>query len=127
MRNEAREVVLKLLYAENAGSDFLDELETLLTKNLKEEDVLFERNLLSTIRAHKEELIADIDSHIHNFKENRLYNVDKCILLIAMAEIRYFDEIPPIVSVNEAANLATKYSTPRSPDFINGLLAGVIN
>ena len=51
---------------------------------------------------------------------------DKSILLIAMAEICYFDDIPPVVSVSEAAGLARKYSTETSADFVNGVLAGVI-
>ena len=53
--------------------------------------------------------------------------MDKTILLIAMAEILYFDEIPGVVSVSEAAGLARKYSTEASVDFVNGVLAGVIN
>lgn len=127
MRSEAREAALKILFAEQFGSDDLEGLKNALTKNLKTEDASFAENILSAVREHKNELLKEIDDHIFNFKENRLYNEDKCILLIAMAEIKYFDEIPPVVSVDEAVNLATKYSTEHSPDFINGLLAGVIN
>ncbi len=127
MRSEAREVALKVLFAEQFGSDDLEGLKNALTKNLKAEDASFAEDLLSAVREHRNELLKEIDDHIFNFKENRLYREDKCILLIAMAEIKYFDEIPPVVSVDEAVNLATKYSTERSPDFINGLLAGVIN
>ena len=127
MRSDAREVALKVLFAENFGSDNLEELKNALTKNLKPADAAFAETLLDLVRSHKAELIQEIDSHIFNFKENRLYNEDKCILLIAIAEIKYLDDIPPVVSVNEAVNLATKYSTQHSPDFINGLLAGVIN
>ena len=53
--------------------------------------------------------------------------MDKSILLIAMAEIKYFEDIPPVVSVSEAAGLARKYSTDTSADFVNGVLSGVIN
>lgn len=126
MRNEAREAALKVLFAEQFNSDNLDELKRSLLKNLKKEDAEFAEEILSAVRGHKDELIREIDSHILNFKENRLYAEDKCILLIAVAEIKYFDNIPEIVSVNEAVNLATKYSTERSADFVNGVLAGVI-
>ena len=44
-----------------------------------------------------------------------------------MAEIKYFDEIPPVVSASEATGLAKKYSTEKSADFVNGVLSGVIN
>lgn len=126
MRNDAREVVLKTLFAEQAGTDNVYEVRSALEKKLKPEDVEFAETLYALVKQHREELLAEIDSHIFYFKENRLYNVDKCILLIAMAEIRYIDNIPDVVSVNEAVNLATKYSTDQSPNFINGILASVI-
>ena len=48
-------------------------------------------------------------------------------MLVALAEIKYFDDIPPVVSVSEATDLARKYSTETSTDFVNGVLGGVIN
>jgi len=126
MRNEAREAALKILFAEQFNDENLLELQNRLTKNLKEEEAGFAKSLVSCVREHREELLKEIDSHILNFKENRLYTVDKCIMLIAVAEIKYFDDIPAVVSVNEAANLANKYSTERSADFVNGVLAGII-
>lgn len=126
MRSEAREAALKVLYAEQFNSDNLTELQKRLVKNFKPDEAEFTDKLLTCVREHKEELLGEIDSHILNFKENRLYAMDKCIMLIAVAEIKYFDDIPSVVSVNEAANLAGKYSTERSADFVNGVLAGII-
>jgi N utilization substance protein B len=51
--------------------------------------------------------------------------IDKVILRMAIAEIIYFDDIPPQVSINEAIELAKKYSTARSGKFINGILDAV--
>ena len=48
-------------------------------------------------------------------------------MLIALAEIRYMDDIPPVVSVSEATAIARKYSTAKSADFVNGVLGGIIN
>lgn len=126
MRSEAREAALKILYAEHFNSDNLTELQSRLVKNFKVDEAEFTDKLITCVREHREELLSEIDSHILNFKENRLYTMDKCIMLIAVAEIKYFDDIPPVVSVNEAANLAGKYSTERSADFVNGVLAGII-
>lgn len=126
MRSEAREAALKILYAEQFNSDNLPELQSRLVKNFKADEAEFTDKLITCVREHRDELLSEIDSHILNFKENRLYTVDKCIMLIAVAEIKYFDDIPPVVSVNEAANLAGKYSTERSADFVNGVLAGII-
>lgn len=127
MRSEAREAAFKILFAEQFNNENLNELQSSLVKNFKTEDAEFTQRLISCVREHREELLQEIDSHILNFKQDRLYSVDKCIMLIAVAEIKYFDEIPAVVSVNEATNLANKYSTERSADFVNGVLAGVIN
>ncbi|MBQ8428319.1 MAG: nitrogen utilization protein B, partial [Clostridia bacterium] len=72
-------------------------------------------------------LIEGIEAACHHYLENRLNPMDKSILLVAMAEILYFDEIPPVVSVAEATGLARKYSSEKGIDFVNGVLAGVIN
>ena len=93
----------------------------------KEEDVLFALDLVAAVEEHRQELIEGIEEACHHYKENRINPMDKSVLLIAMAEIKYFDEIPPVVSASEATNLAKKYSTEKSADFVNGVLAGVIN
>ena len=71
--------------------------------------------------------IEGIEKACHHYRADRINPMDKCILLIAMAEISYFDNIPPVVSVSEATGLARKYSTETSADFVNGVLSGVIN
>lgn len=126
MRSEAREAAFKVLFAELFNDENLTELQNSLVKGFKAEDVEFTNQLVGCVRAHRDELLREIDAHILNFKENRLYSVDKCIMLIAVAEIKYFDSIPAVVSVNEAANLANKYSTEHSADFVNGVLSGFI-
>ena len=93
----------------------------------KEEDIRFANDLIKVVETNREELIRGIEDACHHYKENRINPMDKSILLIAMAEIQYFDEIPPIVSVSEATGLAKKYSTEKSADFVNGVLSGVIN
>ncbi|MBQ9729422.1 MAG: transcription antitermination protein NusB, partial [Clostridia bacterium] len=95
--------------------------------NLEKEDVSFAEKLLSTVEENRKELLEGIEQACHHYKENRINPMDKSVLLIAMAEISYFEDIPPVVSVSEAAGLARRYSTETSADFVNGVLAGVIN
>ena len=94
---------------------------------LSDDEILFAADLVDTVNEHREELIDGIEKACHHYLQNRINPTDKSILLIAMAEIKYFDDIPPVVSVSEAAGLARKYSTDTSADFVNGVLAGVIN
>lgn len=130
MRNTAREAALNIIFAQQFNSDCLDVLKKKVFKQFKlekDEDLLFACDLIATVEEHHEELIAGIEEACHHYLANRINPTDKSILLIAMAEIKYFDEIPPVVSVSEATGLARKYSTEKSADFVNGVLSGVIN
>jgi N utilization substance protein B len=130
MRNLAREAALNIIFAQQFNSDCIDALKRKIYKQFgleKEEDVLFAESLISAVDKNRSELIAGIEEACHHYRENRINPTDKSILLIAMAEIMYFDDIPPIVSVSEATGLARKYSTETSADFVNGVLSGVIN
>ena len=68
-------------------------------------------------------LLNEIASLSVGFQLERMFEIDKCALLIGMAEIAFFQDIPFVVSVNEAVNLVSKYSTEKSMGFVNGILA----
>ena len=130
MRNTAREAALNIIFAQQFNTDCLDALKKKIFKQFKlekEDDLLFANEIISTVEGHRTDLIACIEEACHHYKENRINPMDKSILLIAMAEINYFHDIPPVVSVSEATGLARKYSTEKSADFVNGVLSGVIN
>ena len=131
MRNAAREAALNIIFAQQFNSDCMDSLQKKIFKQFglmeNEADLMFALDLVAKVNEHRAELIEGIEEACHHYRENRINPTDKSILLIAMAEIKYFDEIPPVVSVSEAAGLARKYSTETSSDFVNGVLAGVIN
>ncbi len=131
MRNAAREAALNIIFAQQFNSDCMDSLKKKIYKQFNllgnDDDLLFAADLVSTVEEHYDELLADIESVCHHYRADRINPTDKSILLIAMAEIKYFDEIPPVVSVSEATGLARRYSTETSADFVNGVLSGVIN
>ena len=130
MSNAAREAALNIGFAQQFNTDCLDALKKKVFKQFKlekEDDILFAADLIAAVEEHRAELIEGIEAACHHYKENRINPTDKSILLIAMAEIKYFDGIPPVVSVSEATGLARKYSTEKSADFVNGVLSGVIN
>ena len=129
MRNAAREAALNIIFARQFNTDNMDALKKKIYKQfaLEEDDLLFSAELVATVEDHYDELLTGIENACHHYRADRINPMDKTILLIAMAEINYFDDIPPVVSVSEAAGLARKYSTDTSADFVNGVLAGVIN
>jgi N utilization substance protein B len=130
MRKAAREAALNIIFSQQFNTDCDELLRKKIFKQFgleTDDDTLFAADLVATVEEHRAELIEKLEEACHHYKENRINAMDKSILLLALAEIFYFDEIPPVVSVSEATGLARKYSTETSADFVNGVLAGVIN
>ena len=129
MRTQARETVYKIVFARQFREDCPQSFRNAMYRadKLGEEDCAFAERLYAAVAEHGEELSAVLAEKVTRFAETRIYPADKAALLIALAEIKYFDDIPPVVSVNEAVALARKYSTEKSADFVNGVLGGIIN
>lgn len=57
-----------------------------------------------------------------NWELNRIHYADRAILMLALYEMNFIDDVPDVVSINEAIELAKKYSSAESSKFINGIL-----
>ena len=126
MRNDARENAFKLIF-EGLFHDCDAELsKENLTVLKKEEDQKFFEAIMTAFEAHKEELKDEIEKHLKNFDYTRLFKIDLAIIYITLTEIE-FCETPKAVAINEALELAKKYSTDKSSKFINGLVSAIIN
>lgn len=127
MRTIARETLFKLLYASQFGEGVDGELKTSLYKanELTADDIAYCERILDIINERGSELVELLDKHSISFPEKRIFPSDKSILMIGFAEILYCDDIPDKVSMNEAANIASKYSSAKSPTFITGILSAV--
>lgn len=128
MRTKAREVVFEVIFASRFSNEIDLNLKNVLSKKekLTDDDVKYADTVISLVSEHEAEFGALIDSLSHSFPQSRLYPADLSILLIALAEIKYMEDIPAAVSVNEAANLASKFSSSKSASFISGILSEVI-
>ncbi|MBO5328439.1 MAG: transcription antitermination factor NusB [Clostridia bacterium] len=127
MRTIARESLFKLLFSSQFSS-VSEELKRALFKadKLDENDVKYCNEVLCKIKENEQTINEVIDKNSLSFPQSRIYPADKSILYIAIAEILYFNDIPNRVSVNEAANIASKYSSEKSASFISGILSSVI-
>lgn len=83
---------------------------------------LFADPLIRGTLEHKEEADALIRQHAQNWELHRIATVDRNILRLAIFEMLHRDDIPPVVSINEAVELAKKFSTQDSGKFVNGIL-----
>ncbi|MFA6472231.1 MAG: transcription antitermination factor NusB [Candidatus Latescibacterota bacterium] len=82
-------------------------------------------SLAHRIENNHEKLNALIKPVLKNWDFSRVSRIDRIILWIAVAEMLYMLDIPPSVSINEAIELAKKFSTHKSPAFINGILDSI--
>lgn len=129
MRSDAREAAFKFVFAEQFGTECDSRCRAKIYKQAKlnEEEIAFAERLYSLVREHKEEFLGKILEKVTRYADYRLFAADKAIMFVALAEIFYIDDIPPVVSVSEAAALARKYSEETSAGFVNGVLGGFIN
>lgn len=125
-RREAREKAIQTLYQiEIAKIEWKEALANVLDG--KEADS-FLHNTIAGVMEHLEEIDKLISSHLHNWRLERLAHIDRAILRLAVYELR-FDQIehtPPQVVINEAVELAKRFSTAESSRFINGVLSTVL-
>lgn len=125
-RRQVRETVLKAIYALQLGKDTTQHVADTIIKKAefaKEKDLRrFAEKLFFNTIEHKEELDEVISKHIKNWDINRLALIDRLVLKIAICEFIYFEEIPTKVTINEAIEIAKRYSTAKSGRFINGIL-----
>ena len=83
---------------------------------------LFAEPLIRGALDHREEADALIKKHAQNWDLHRMAAVDRNVLRLAIYEMLYRDDIPPVVSINEAVDIAKKFSTQDSGKFVNGIL-----
>jgi len=124
-RRQTRELVLQFLYQlDIVGREKWQDMAECFSK---------EHNCGSEIKAYFDKLtkitienLAHIDQIIVKYTTNwditRIAIIDRNILRLTTAELLYMEDIPPIVSINEAIDIAKKYGTANSGKFINGIL-----
>src|SRR5580700_3441830 len=83
---------------------------------------LFADKLICGVIEHRPTLDQKIKEHAQNWDLARMAVVDRNILRLAIYEMLFRDDIPPVVSINEAIEIAKKFSTAESGKFVNGLL-----
>lgn len=128
MRTTARETLFKLTFAKQFVGEYDSNLEKALFKadNLDEDDKAYCKDILKIIEEHEDEFVKIIDERSYSYPEKGLFPADRSVLFIALAEILYYDSVPDAVAVNEAADIAAKYSSEKSATFVSGILGEVI-
>ena len=125
-RKESREILFQLVFEMcfNGQKNELS-LENALAGISDALDKKYVTEVYNGVSERYDELSFDIGKKADGFSLDRIFKVDLAIMLVALYEIRYY-KIPTAVAVNEAVELAKKYSTEKSATFVNGVLASLV-
>ncbi len=127
-RRDARETALQILYAiELTKSSVSVVLDELMPKCEKPPHAMFFAKKIIT-KTFEERNVCDtyIKRHSANWRFERIAVIDLLILRIAVCEFIHFYDVPPKVTIDEALELAKRYSTYKSSGYINGILDAIL-
>ncbi len=126
-RRDVRARVVQALYArELSGDEVGHVIKHLLAPKFEGPALRFAERLFLAALDHTDETDALIEAHAKNWDLGRIALVDRLTLRLAITELLHFEDIPPKVSINEAIELAKRFSTPQSGTFLNGILDAVL-
>ena len=116
-----RMVFEKFFHEPEADLQFEDE-----NMVIQEEDMPFINSLIGGVNVNYDAILDIIKNNAEGYDVERIFKVDLAILVLAVYELKFDGSTPQNVVINEAVELAKKYSTDKSYSFINGVLAKVI-
>ncbi len=123
-RRKAREIALQTLYAEEvSGADWRAAFDDNVERRKPSDEVVeYAMRLVVNVMDEKAELDRRIRERLENWVLERVSVVDRTILRIALSELLHCPEVPTNVIINEAIEIARKFSTADAGRFVNGLL-----
>lgn len=127
VRRDAREAAVQYLYQRELQSDDSDsQLEEFYRlRGLSPSARKFCETLLRGWAEHRNEIDDAIRANARNYEFSRLSSVDRNVLRIGCQELLFCEDIPPAVAINEAIEIAKKFSTEESGRFVNGVLDNI--
>ncbi len=132
LRRKARELALQFLFSRDFGpaagqsAQVVMDLERFAVHFNSGRKILpYASHLVQGICAERHAIDGLIAAHSHNWRLERMSSVDRNILRIATFEMARCEDVPARVAINEALEIAKRYSTEDAVPFINGILDGV--
>ena len=127
-RRKAREYALQMLFQWDITRDAIEQVAGTFFQDHGEEPpavAAFARQLVTGTVEHVEEIDALIQRHAEHWRLDRMAIVDRNLLRLATQEFLYDKETPKTVVINEAIEIARRFSSQESPQFINGILDSI--
>lgn len=130
-RKKARDFAFKLIFEvpffENRYKDRLENFYDINKESsLIENDFKYIESAVTMCFENAENIDKILSDNLKNWTLDRIPNVAKAILRLAVCEMMYIDDVPYQVAINEAIELAKTYGDDDAPAFINGVLASIV-
>ena len=127
-RRAGRELALRILFqVDMAQVDPAEAIAAAFAEGDYEDDTLaFAQQLVLGAAQHRAGVDEVIARYARGWTLERMANIDRNVLRLATYEILYLPDIPPSVTVDEAVEMAKKYSTAESGRFVNGILGNLL-
>lgn len=127
-RTEARELLMQLFFQMDMQREYSDEIRNKYLEDHFKEDPqqAYAEELCNAVTFHLEEIDRRLNDSSIRWNISRMAKVDLAITRLALGEVLYMDSIPDAVAINEAVDMAKKYSAEDSKKFINGVLGQIV-
>ena len=128
-RSELREHIFKVLFGLefNPQEEMAQQLSLYFyqVEDAEDKDRAYIQNKAAAVAEHLDEIDTLINTHATGWKTSRMNKVDLTILRLAVYEMKWDDDVPVSVAINEAVELAKQFGGEESPSFVNGVLAKI--
>ena len=121
-RSAARDLAFHLIFERAFREESMEEIIADAEEARAIEEDEFAMALTNCVNDHLTEIDAEIDRYSDKWKVTRLPKVSLTVLRLAIGELLYFQDIPVAATINEAVELAKKYSLQEDASYINGVL-----
>ncbi len=125
-RKQSREEAFILVFEKVFSGGSVEEILELAgeARDLKPNDYI--KTVFAGVYDNIDEIDGIISENAIGWKINRISKTALCVLRLAIYEMKYMEDIPASVSINEAVELCKKYATKEDASFVNGILASVV-
>lgn len=127
-RRKSRELAMQMLFQLDMGKQTPDQVRMTFWKARDEDDTDvrgFAEDLFRVAVAREDEIVGLIETHSKHWRLDRMASVDRNVLRMAIAEMLGFPGTPAPIVINEALEIARRYSAPESINFLNGVLDAI--
>ena len=127
-RRKSRELAMQMLFQADVGKQSPEQVRKVFweARDEVEPDVRgFAEDLYRIANVREDEIVTLIEKHAQHWRMERMPAVDRSVLKMAIGEMLGFPSTPAPIVINEALEVAKRYSAPESINFLNGVLDAI--